>query len=173
MLVYRMNTASGLFQMFGELVDVMVLSHAGDCMAAMHTEVPRDHTPHVAVEWWAQDHKGTRGSAGKCEEEEVYFITLAMEFGRNASGPAVDVFRRDRAEQNPEQAHKYAGAAVRLVVVTELLWVLCIAGSGVPSCIQCCACMPSRHACEEAGQGARGRRRRQKANLPLETVECC
>ncbi|XP_071105479.1 FAD-dependent oxidoreductase domain-containing protein 2-like [Haliotis cracherodii] len=88
-LLKRMNEASGIYQMFSVLGDVILLNEDGS-MFEYFEEFPINllhQFPSVT------GHPATR------------VIALVMQYGANFSGPGNDIFRVDRATGEPSEAH--------------------------------------------------------------------
>ncbi|KAI0232319.1 FAD-dependent oxidoreductase domain-containing protein 2 [Lamellibrachia satsuma] len=88
-IIKRINEGSGLFQMFSMLGDVIAIRKDGREFEYLE-EFP------VNLLHKLTDHTGHH-------YEEV--IVLVLQFGANFSGPGKDVFRLDRATEDPFNAH--------------------------------------------------------------------
>jgi len=94
-IVKRINEASSLYQMFGELCDVAIVDKARSSFVylqdfpvhALH-QLPTRTGHHVPVD-----------GAGR-----VHVLVVMLEYGRNFSGPAQDVFYEERATADERQA---------------------------------------------------------------------
>ncbi|KAM4650535.1 FAD-dependent oxidoreductase domain-containing protein 2 [Discoglossus pictus] len=82
-LLKRMNEASGLYQMFGVLADVILLGKDGQHFEYLE-EMPAGLLPDLEQ------------STGRSIHDTGLFV-LMMEYGKNFSGPDKDVFFYDRA----------------------------------------------------------------------------
>ncbi|XP_069823501.1 FAD-dependent oxidoreductase domain-containing protein 2 [Dendropsophus ebraccatus] len=89
-LLRRMNEASGLYQMFGVLVDVILLGEDSTTFEYLE-EVPTGTIPTVDK------------ITGRTVHDTGVFI-LSMEYGKNYSGPDKDVFYYNRAIGDPRTA---------------------------------------------------------------------
>ncbi|XP_077980798.1 FAD-dependent oxidoreductase domain-containing protein 2-like isoform X2 [Glandiceps talaboti] len=88
-IIKRINEASGTYQMFGVLGDVIVLREDGT-QYEYFEEFPVKLIP---------DFKAKTGK----DAEQI--IVILMEYGKNFSGPGKDPFRGDRATGEPIDAH--------------------------------------------------------------------
>lgn len=88
-VVRRLNEASGLYQMFYVLSDVILL-HKDTMEFEYLEEFPTLMLP------WLQKASG---------HNHTEVLVLIMEYGKNFSGAGKDVFRSDRAVGEPEDAH--------------------------------------------------------------------
>ncbi|KAK7501280.1 hypothetical protein BaRGS_00007405 [Batillaria attramentaria] len=88
----RMNEASGVYQMFSMLGDVITISDDGK-MAEVFEEFP----VHLLDEF--SKHAGREAKRAK------RVLVMVMEFGANFSGPGTDTLRENRANGNPKLAH--------------------------------------------------------------------
>lgn len=116
-LLYRINTASGLYQMFnGHLTDVAVIeprrpqrdddsgaTDAGDDDEVsagrvwhVYEEVPRGMV-HSLAQHWSKHHFP--------DAEVPCFLTLSLEFGSNSSTPGRDAFRPGRTVHTLDRAN--------------------------------------------------------------------
>ncbi|XP_063886508.1 FAD-dependent oxidoreductase domain-containing protein 2-like [Scylla paramamosain] len=89
-LLKRMNEASGPYQMFGELADVVLLRD-GKTRFELLEEFP--------VHLLAQLEDLTGREAGEV-------VVMLMEYGPDFSGPEKDTFRMDRSTGDPLEAHR-------------------------------------------------------------------
>lgn len=89
-LVRRVNEASGTYQMFGELADVVLLRDGG-----RRFELLQEFPVHLL----AQLEELTGREVGE-------LVVVLMEYGPDYSGPDKDTFRTDRAIGNPVEAHR-------------------------------------------------------------------
>ncbi|XP_031575280.1 FAD-dependent oxidoreductase domain-containing protein 2-like [Actinia tenebrosa] len=87
-MVKRINEASGIYQMFSVLGDVIILREDGQ--AAYFEEFP--------IKLVNEFEKHTGYPAGP-------MIVINMEYGETFSGPGKDTFRSDRATGEPSEAH--------------------------------------------------------------------
>ncbi|XP_065066498.1 FAD-dependent oxidoreductase domain-containing protein 2-like isoform X3 [Rhopilema esculentum] len=87
-LTKRLNEASGIYQMFGVLVDVIVLQDDGQFQ--YFEEFPKGLIPEF------QKHTGVPFKRG---------IVLNLEYGKNFSGPGSDPFKEERAVGEVVDAH--------------------------------------------------------------------
>lgn len=88
-LVKRINEASGPYQMFGELADVVLLRDGGRF----------EYLEEFPVHLLAQLEELTGREAGEV-------IVMLMEYGPDFSGPEKDTFRVDRSTGDPLEAHR-------------------------------------------------------------------
>jgi thioredoxin reductase len=86
-MVKRMNEMSGPYQMFGALVEVIIIN---DDMVTYLEEVPTDVLPYLE--------KSTGHLANR-------FIVVNLQYGPGFSGPGNDVFSEERATGEPADAH--------------------------------------------------------------------
>ncbi|XP_078658664.1 FAD-dependent oxidoreductase domain-containing protein 2-like isoform X2 [Branchiostoma floridae x Branchiostoma belcheri] len=89
-LLKRLNEASGLYQMYSVLGDIIIIN---DTSGSVYME-------EVPVQLLPQLEKVTGHSAPN------KVIVMAMEFGKNFSGPGTDPLRRGTATAVPKDAHK-------------------------------------------------------------------
>ncbi|XP_072167909.1 FAD-dependent oxidoreductase domain-containing protein 2-like [Diadema setosum] len=87
--VRRLNEASGLYQMFYVLGDIVLLHK--DTMEFEYLE----EFPILMLPWLQQ-------ASGHNHTE---LLVMVMEYGKNYSGAGKDIFRQDRAVGDPEEAH--------------------------------------------------------------------
>lgn len=88
-IVKRINEASGIYQMFGILGDVIILSQNGEEYTYLE-EFPINILHRLEVE---------------CGYQASRVIAIVMQYGANFSGPGNDIFRVDRATGEPSDAH--------------------------------------------------------------------
>ncbi|XP_062607812.1 FAD-dependent oxidoreductase domain-containing protein 2-like [Saccostrea cucullata] len=89
-IVKRLNEASGMYQMFGVLGDIIVIKDNGlefDYLEEFPINLIDDLYKHSG-------HNATR------------IIAIVMEYGKDFSGPGNDIFRIDRATGEPAEAHQ-------------------------------------------------------------------
>ncbi|XP_078577252.1 FAD-dependent oxidoreductase domain-containing protein 2-like isoform X2 [Branchiostoma floridae x Branchiostoma japonicum] len=87
-LLKRMNEASGLYQMYSVLGDIIIVNDTG---AVYLEEVPVQLLPQLET------------ATGHLAPNKV--IVMVMEFGKNFSGPGTDPLRRGTATTVPKNAH--------------------------------------------------------------------
>lgn len=88
-ILKRINEASGPYQMFEMLGDIVLFTNDGDSFVYIE-EFPV-HLLHKLY-----DYTGLNGTA---------VMVIVMEYGHNFSGPGKDVFRTSRATGEPSEAH--------------------------------------------------------------------
>lgn len=88
-IIKRMNEASGLYQMFVILADVVILHRNG-----MEFEYLEEFPLKMIHK--LEEMTGRRGDE---------YIVIAMEYGKHFSGPGEDIFRSERATGEPQEAH--------------------------------------------------------------------
>lgn len=88
-LLRRMNEASGLYQMFGVLADVILLTENATAF---------EYLEEIPVQMLAQ----LESLTGRQARHGLFVVT--MEYGRNFSGPEKDVFFYDRSVGHTEDA---------------------------------------------------------------------
>ncbi|KAB7503853.1 FAD-dependent oxidoreductase domain-containing protein 2 [Armadillidium nasatum] len=89
-LILRMNEASGPYQMFGVLADIVVLNNYEFTLIE---EYPVSLLPRLEA-FTGHEVKGK------------HLIVMVMEYGEEFSGPDKDTFRPDRATGDPLEAHR-------------------------------------------------------------------
>ncbi|KAK3091462.1 hypothetical protein FSP39_019980 [Pinctada imbricata] len=88
-IIKRLNEASGTYQMFGVLGDVIILKNNG-----LEFEMLEEYPINLIHKLYeTSGHQGNR------------IIAIVMEYGRDFSGPGNDIFRIDRATGEPSEAH--------------------------------------------------------------------
>ncbi|XP_019642663.1 PREDICTED: FAD-dependent oxidoreductase domain-containing protein 2-like [Branchiostoma belcheri] len=88
-IVKRLNEGSGFYQMFSVLGDIIILKNGGTSFAYLE-EFPIRLLPALPK---VAGHDGEQ------------FIVVALEYGKNFSGPGKDIFRSDRATGEASDAH--------------------------------------------------------------------
>ncbi|XP_076075879.1 FAD-dependent oxidoreductase domain-containing protein 2-like isoform X1 [Mytilus galloprovincialis] len=87
--VKRINEASGIYQMFGQLVDVILINS-------------------ISFEYYEEFPVNLIREFGQITGESISnksMIVLGLEYGEDYHGPSEDVFREDRAATEPRYAH--------------------------------------------------------------------
>ncbi|XP_070580581.1 FAD-dependent oxidoreductase domain-containing protein 2-like [Ptychodera flava] len=88
-IIKRINEASGIYQMFGVLGDVIILN--------------KDKTSYTYLEEFPIKLLDGLPKVAGIPAKQV--IVIVMEYGKNFSGPGKDIFRGDRAIGEPMEAH--------------------------------------------------------------------
>ncbi|XP_066293105.1 FAD-dependent oxidoreductase domain-containing protein 2-like [Branchiostoma lanceolatum] len=88
-IVKRLNEGSGFYQMYSVLGDIIILKNGGKSFTYLE-EFPVRLLPALPK---VAGHDGEQ------------FIVVALEYGKNFSGPGKDIFREDRATGEPSNAH--------------------------------------------------------------------
>ncbi|KAK3090905.1 hypothetical protein FSP39_015622 [Pinctada imbricata] len=88
-IIKRLNEASGTYQMFGVLGDVIILKNNG-----VEFEILEEFPVNLI-------HKLSETTG----HDASRIIVINMEYGKGFSGPGKDIFRPDRATQEPSDAH--------------------------------------------------------------------
>lgn len=92
----RINEASGTYQMFGVLGDVLLIDDRTQEVVALQ-EVPVRLLPDLD--------KHTGHSLVKKYSSGQRLIVMIFEYGKNFSGAGKDIFRPDRATGEPSEGH--------------------------------------------------------------------
>lgn len=88
-ILRRLNEASGTYQMFSVLGDIVILHDNGNYTYLEEVPIHLIHD--------LEDYTGHRASS---------IIAINLQYGPNFSGPGNDIFRVDRATGDPSEAHQ-------------------------------------------------------------------
>jgi thioredoxin reductase len=90
-ILYRNNRASGTYQMFSELRDVMILPADASSKALYLFEIPKDAVVDVVRSY-------------SPEGKLLKYVEVSLEYNKNYHGPEQDVFAVNRAVNTPKRA---------------------------------------------------------------------